>query len=210
MGEPRCWLTFLPVHMGIPGVFVGAQRRFMDGELPAYAVAKKNNRAHQFGLDTTRQFCLRFPFTLVEGEEPTAEALMLVNDNASSNIPEMPFPDAKKLMPQAFITAMMAYMSYNEKVKECEGISRIDLVILMDLTWSRYFAFVSILIAGCAITTKSHWNLWSRTTPTAMFLPNSPVYKLPSPAAEQRTTYGVSSTETRSRRNWWSWSKKGR
>ncbi|KAK0237082.1 hypothetical protein EDD85DRAFT_790771 [Armillaria nabsnona] len=81
--------------MGIPGVFVGAWHHFMDGELPAYAVAKKNNCA--------------------QGEEPTAEALMLVNDNASSNIPEMPFPDAKKLMPQVFVAAMTAYTSYNEK-----------------------------------------------------------------------------------------------
>ncbi len=119
--------------MGIPGIFVGAPYRFMDGELPAYAVAKKNNRACQFGLDTTRQFCLRFPFTLAKGEEPMAEALMLVNNDASTNIPEMPFPDAQKLTPQAFVAAMMAYTSYNEKVKECEGVSRVDLVILINL-----------------------------------------------------------------------------
>lgn len=59
---------------------------------------------------------------------------MLVNNNASSNIPEMLFPDAKNLMPQVFVAAMMAYTSYNEKVKECEGVSHVDLVILMDLT----------------------------------------------------------------------------
>ncbi|PBK65430.1 hypothetical protein ARMSODRAFT_978240 [Armillaria solidipes] len=65
-----------------------------------------------------------FPFALAENEEPTAEALMLVNDNASSNIPKIPFPDVTKLTPQVFVKAMMAYMTYNEKVKDCED--RID------------------------------------------------------------------------------------
>ncbi|SJL00821.1 uncharacterized protein ARMOST_04135 [Armillaria ostoyae] len=54
---------------------------------------------------------------------------MLVNDNASSNIPEIPFPDATKLTPRAFVKAMTAYTTYNEKVKDCEG--RID-------HWLRY------------------------------------------------------------------------
>ncbi|KAK0456978.1 hypothetical protein EV421DRAFT_1690204, partial [Armillaria borealis] len=73
-------LTFESVHMGNPGVFIGAWRLFMDGELPGYAIAKKSGHALQFTLDATRRYCLRFPFTLAENEEPTAEALMLVND----------------------------------------------------------------------------------------------------------------------------------
>ncbi|PBK58705.1 hypothetical protein ARMSODRAFT_848488, partial [Armillaria solidipes] len=73
-------LTFKSVHMGNPGVFIGARHLFIDGELPRYAIAKKSGHALQFMLDTTRRYCLRFPFALAENEEPTAEALMLVND----------------------------------------------------------------------------------------------------------------------------------
>ncbi len=74
-----------------------------------------------FCLGIHRRYFKRFSPSLPENEEPTAEALALVDDDTP--IPEKLFPDATKLKPEEFVKAMKDYKEHQDTVKSHVGVS---------------------------------------------------------------------------------------
>ncbi|KAK0495263.1 hypothetical protein EDD18DRAFT_1031304, partial [Armillaria luteobubalina] len=59
----------------------GAQHAFMMEQLPSYAKAKRDRDFQAFCLDVHRCYFKRFPPSLLDNKEPTAEALALMDDS---------------------------------------------------------------------------------------------------------------------------------
>ncbi|KAK0467699.1 uncharacterized protein EV420DRAFT_1252593, partial [Desarmillaria tabescens] len=69
--------------MGNPGVFQGTRFDFLTSELPGYGVAVKEDRARAYCISVCRRYHKRYHPLLPHNEEPTAEALALVNDDVA-------------------------------------------------------------------------------------------------------------------------------
>ncbi|KJA13088.1 hypothetical protein HYPSUDRAFT_120316, partial [Hypholoma sublateritium FD-334 SS-4] len=70
-----------------PGAFSGQRRAFLDGQQAVYAAAVAESHINDTVADIQRRYFKRFPITLSHTEEPTAEFLATVDDDAPD--PEM-------------------------------------------------------------------------------------------------------------------------
>lgn len=91
-----------------PGGFTGLRKEFLDAEQDAYNDAVAENRAADTLADIQRRYFKRFPLSLPFSEEPTAEFLDSVDDDAPD--PELRPPSKDTDMePEAFARAQRVY-----------------------------------------------------------------------------------------------------
>lgn len=65
-----------------PGAFSGSRKAFLLSNIPAYIAAVNRNVAAEFLLNLQRRYLKRYPPTLPHEEEPSAELLAQIDDDA--------------------------------------------------------------------------------------------------------------------------------
>lgn len=74
-----------------PGAFSGQRKAFLDAQRAAYAAAVAENHVNDTVADIQRRYFKRFPLTLSHTQEPTAEFIAAIDDDA---------PDAELVPPR--------------------------------------------------------------------------------------------------------------
>ncbi|KAF9470323.1 hypothetical protein BDN70DRAFT_821516, partial [Pholiota conissans] len=87
-----------------PGAFRGSRREFLIGEKANYSAAVVGGYASEALALIQRRYFKRFPIDLPHDEEPSAESLAVVDDEAPD--PETTEPDSQRLTIEQFKAAM--------------------------------------------------------------------------------------------------------
>jgi hypothetical protein len=65
-----------------PGAFSGTRKNFLEAQSDVYAIAVAENHVADTVADIQRRYFKRYPLTLPHDQEPTAEWLATVDDDA--------------------------------------------------------------------------------------------------------------------------------
>lgn len=105
-----------------PGVFGLSQKQFLMGEKEKYAAAVAKGAAKDQIKDITRQFFLYYPVDRPFEEQPTSEALALVNVDFPS--PEYPLPiHLPEESTESYEKRMRDYEEYSQTLLFRMGVS---------------------------------------------------------------------------------------
>lgn len=90
-----------------PGTFKGLRKQFLDSQQDVYAAAIKGKHVADTVADIQRRYFKRFPITLSHTEEPSADSLAAVDDDAPD--PEFGPPQLAALDSEAQTRAVRVY-----------------------------------------------------------------------------------------------------
>lgn len=90
-----------------PGAFVGTRKQFLSDQQELYAEAVVENHVADTIADIQRRYFKRYPISLSHTQEPTAEFLAAVDDDAPD--PEFSPPSADGLSDEAYARARRVY-----------------------------------------------------------------------------------------------------
>ncbi|KAF9472820.1 hypothetical protein BDN70DRAFT_937902 [Pholiota conissans] len=89
-----------------PGAFRGARKEFLMQEKAAYSAGVAGGYAADALAQIQRRYFKRFPIDLPHNEEPPAEVLASIDDDAAAPEPEIEEPDPKRLTVEEFAAAL--------------------------------------------------------------------------------------------------------
>ncbi|KAK7024184.1 SERTA domain-containing protein 3 [Paramarasmius palmivorus] len=99
--------------MPAPRAFTGVRLRFLEAQLNGYAQADSEGHAADFAIDVARRYLKRFPVSLSEDKEPTAQELQAVDDDAADE--DRPVPVQKEGMSDdEYAKAMTEYEDFQK------------------------------------------------------------------------------------------------
>ena len=97
-----------------PGAFRGTRKVFLMAEKATYAAAVQGGYPSDALVDIQRRYFKRYPIDLPHDEEPSAEHLASVDDNAADVEPEEPKEDV--LSPEEYAKAMKRMEERNDLI----------------------------------------------------------------------------------------------
>ncbi|KAF9522285.1 hypothetical protein CPB83DRAFT_899762 [Crepidotus variabilis] len=99
-----------------PGAFQGSRKEFLMQQREYYMTALSDGNVADALANVYRHYFKRYPVDLEHTEEPTAEFLSQVNDEAPD--PEQELPNEEELEPQEFENAMRVLSERTELIKK--------------------------------------------------------------------------------------------
>lgn len=147
--------------------FPGICSEFIAGELDDYAEAIDSGTVLDAVASIQRQFFKRFPVTLADNKDPSAEWLDKVDDNAAE--PEILVPNEDSMTPDEYNVAMAEHKDLINKIEKKKEVSSVGYRVQTSKSYS-LFSFSKSPV-GLLICTKSAPGLLPRTPlPTTCWL----------------------------------------
>ena len=109
-----------------PGAFHGSRKEFLIGEKDAYRTGIQGGYTADILADIQRRYFKRYPINLPHHEEPSAEQLESINDDAPDDEPE--YPSEEGLSPEEYAEALKAVEECRTLIKQRKAVSRLSLV----------------------------------------------------------------------------------
>lgn len=101
--------------------FPGHRGEFLAGEMVDYANAVEAGTLPDIVASIQRRFFKRFPPTLADNEEPSAEWLAQVNDNTAE--PEIVVPNEDSMTPDEFTAAMTEHKELINRIEKKKEVT---------------------------------------------------------------------------------------
>lgn len=108
-----------------PGSFPGSRGEFINAQTQLYAEAVKDNHIGDTLANIQRRFLKRYPVTLQDNEEPSAEWLAQVDDDAPDE--ELHPPKVDEMDKDAADKALAEYTNLVARVKFKKDVSTVSL-----------------------------------------------------------------------------------
>jgi hypothetical protein len=115
-----------------PGSFRGSRKEFLNGEKDAYRTGVQGGYAADALANIQRRYFKRYPIDLPHDEEPPAEHLESINDDAPDDEPE--HPNEEDLSPEEYAEALKAMEERRTLINRRRAVSH-SLSMIACLVW---------------------------------------------------------------------------